>query len=272
MTATLYQPASTEELAQIVRETAASNVAIAAVGSGTMLGLGNPPEREGITLEMRALNRIVEHIPEDQVVIVEAGMTLGELQAELAKHGQRLAIDPPGGEQMTIGGMIATNAYGPRALHYGTLKDLIVGIEIVRADGAVARAGGKVVKNVAGFDVSKLMVGALGTLAIVTKATFRLHPLPQSTRTVRFTTPVAQVLAFVLAMREAQLEPSAIVARVHGPDAPSPGWRPANRTARAAGRGTRSGIRRGKAPALRGWCANRQERKATDLLPGLRHR
>ena len=215
----VFEPRSDAELAQFMRGTESENLAIAPVGSGTTLGLGNPTEREGATLHTRQLRRVVEYNPEDQVVVVEAGITLGELQAQLAQHGQRLAIDPLGGSAMTIGGMIATNAYGPSALRYGTLKDLIVGIEVVRADGASARAGGKVVKNVAGFDVSKLMVGSLGTLAIVTKATFRLHPLPEASRTLAFSAQPGGIYAFVMAMREAQLEPAAIVVRVRGAEA-----------------------------------------------------
>ncbi|MGH7661034.1 MAG: FAD-binding oxidoreductase [Vulcanimicrobiaceae bacterium] len=216
MTTGVLEPRSVDELAQIVRDTAAENLAIAPVGSGTMLGLGNPAEREDITICTRGLRRVVDYEAEDQVIVVEAGMTLGELHAILAEKRQRLSIDPPGGDAMTIGGMLATNAYGPRALQYGTLKDSIVGIEIVRADGAIARAGGKVVKNVAGFDVSKLMVGSLGTLAIITKAAFRLHPLPETTRTLAFRATPAQIFPFVLALREAQLEPSATAARLDG--------------------------------------------------------
>lgn len=216
MIARALEPQSVEELSQIVRETAPQNQAIAAVGSGTMLGLGNPAEREDLTIRTRRLRSVVDYEPEDQVIVVEAGITLGELQTVLAEKRQRLAIDPIGGEAMTIGGTLATNAYGPSALRYGTLKDLIVGIEIVRADGAIARAGGKVVKNVAGFDISKLMVGSLGTLGIITKATFRLHPLPEASRKLTFTAPAAQIFPFVLALREAQLEPSAITAHLAG--------------------------------------------------------
>ena len=210
------EPKSADELAGVVRETAGDNLALSPIGSGTMLGLGNRPSRYDVAIRIKGLNRVVDYEPDDQVIVVEAGITLRELQAILREKKQRLAIDPLGGDEMTIGGMLATNAYGPRAERYGTLKDLIVGIEIVRADGAVARAGGKVVKNVAGFDVSKLMVGSLGTLAIVAKATFRLHPLPEATQTLAFTMPASSVYAFVLAMRDAQLEPAATVARLDG--------------------------------------------------------
>jgi glycolate oxidase FAD binding subunit len=116
-------------------------------------------------------------------------------------------------ERATVGGAIAANAYGPRRMRYGSLKDLILGVTLVRADGTVARAGGKVVKNVAGFDLSKLVVGSFGTLALVTTATLRVHPLPEKTRAVRASGMTAEAAwAFVLAMRARQLEPAAVVA------------------------------------------------------------
>ena len=214
MTTTNYDPSTLEELRETVRAT--GDRAIATVGSGANLGLGNAAEREDIVLNTRGLNRIVDYVPEDQVVVVEAGITLGELQTELGKHGQRLAIESLGGDGCTIGGMLATNAYGASALRYGTLKDLIVGVELVRADGVVARAGGKVVKNVAGFDISKLIVGSLGTLAIITKATFRVHPVPESARRLAFRAKIDDVFPFVLALREAQLEPSSVAVRLDG--------------------------------------------------------
>jgi glycolate oxidase FAD binding subunit len=217
VTITSFEPKTVEELRDVVRST--GNQAISALGSGTKIGLGNPATREDITLHMRGLNRIVDYVPEDQVVVVEAGITLRELQAELAKHGQRLAIDSLEGDGVTIGGMLATNDYGASALRYGTLKDLIVGVELVRADGVIARAGGKVVKNVAGFDVSKLIVGSLGTLAIITKATFRVHPLPESTRRLSFSAKVEQVFPFVLALREAQLDPASIAVGINDENA-----------------------------------------------------
>ena len=123
------------------------------------------------------LERIVEHAPLDQIVIVEAGVRLASLQDALARSGQMLALDPPWAGRATIGGLVATNAFGPRRTRYGSIRDLIIGISIVRADGTEARGGGKVVKNVAGFDVPKLMVGSLGTLGLIATVNFRLHPL-----------------------------------------------------------------------------------------------
>ncbi|MGZ3542012.1 MAG: FAD-binding oxidoreductase [Vulcanimicrobiaceae bacterium] len=210
----VFEPRTVQELAEVIRGTAAERSTLAPIGSGTQLDLGNALLRYDAAIRTRALNRIIEYAPEDQIVVVEAGITLVELQTELAKSGQRLTVDATGSERMTIGGLLATNAYGPSAARYGMLKDLIVGIEIVRADGVIARGGGKVVKNVAGFDLSKLMVGSLGTLAIVSKASFRVHPIPELRRAVTLRLPSAEVFAFVLALREAQTEPSAIAAEL----------------------------------------------------------
>ncbi|MDQ2873107.1 MAG: FAD-binding oxidoreductase, partial [Candidatus Eremiobacteraeota bacterium] len=211
-----YSPQAVAELADIVRSTAETRSALTPVGAGTQLDLGNPPTRGDAAIELGGLNRIVEYAPEDQVIVVEAGMRIADLQAHAAKAGQRLAIDPAGGQRMSVGGLLATNAYGPSALRYGTAKDLLLGIEIVRADGVVAHAGGKVVKNVAGFDLSKMMVGSLGTLGIITKASFRMHPMPESRATIALRMGVANVFPFVLAMRDCQLEPSALAADLNG--------------------------------------------------------
>jgi glycolate oxidase FAD binding subunit len=129
------------------------------------------------------MNEIIEHVPGDQVVRVQAGIGLGELQDHLSGTEQMLAIDPPEGES-TIGGIVATNSSGPRRFRYGTIRDLIIGITVVLQDGTVAKAGSKVVKNVAGYDLSKLFTGSLGTLGIIATANFRLHPIPEAARTV----------------------------------------------------------------------------------------
>ncbi|MGB6986254.1 MAG: FAD-binding oxidoreductase, partial [Candidatus Aquilonibacter sp.] len=163
------------------------------------------------TLSARALDEIIEYIPADQIVTVQAGMTIARLQAALRKEGQRLALDPPDPEHTTVGGAVASGAYGPLRTRYGTAKDTIVGMTIVRADGTIARGGGKVVKNVAGFDIPKLMIGTYGTLAFVGTVTFRLHPLPQATIDVVFAGHDARALRdLCAAMTQAQLEPSAV--------------------------------------------------------------
>jgi glycolate oxidase FAD binding subunit len=153
------------------------------VGSGSKLGLGNPPERLDLLVSTRRLHRVLEHAAGDLVVKVEAGARLADLQAALAPSGQWLALDPPE-PGATVGGVVAANASGPRRLRYGTVRDLIIGITVVLADGTVAHAGGKVVKNVAGYDLSKLFCGSLGTLGLIAEATFRLHPRPAAAAVV----------------------------------------------------------------------------------------
>jgi len=210
---TVYEPASVEEAAEAVAESARRGSSLAFVGGGTDLPLGGRPERLDAVLRTSRFNRIVEHAPSDQIVIVEAGAPLASLQRALASHGQRLALDPPRPEQATVGGLVAANAFGPRRARYGSVRDLIIGISIVRADGIAARGGGKVVKNVAGFDLPKLMVGSLGTLGLIATATFRVHPLPEETVTMLLPGRSAgQVRALAARLREAQLEPASVVA------------------------------------------------------------
>ncbi len=165
----------------------------------------------------RGLDRIVDYAPSDQIVTVEAGMTIAGLQAALRERHQRLALDPPAPDRTTVGGAVATASYGPLRTRYGTAKDLIVGMTIVRADGTIARGGGKVVKNVAGFDIPKLMIGTYGTLAMIGTVTFRLHPLPHETTSVVFQDCDASALRrLVVDMTNAQLEPSAMYAVYDG--------------------------------------------------------
>jgi glycolate oxidase FAD binding subunit len=156
---------------------------------------------------------VVEHAPSDQIVKAEAGLTLAELQRQLAGHGQRLALDPPRPEQATVGGIVAASAFGPLRTRFGGARDLIIGISFIRADGVLARGGGKVVKNVAGFDLPRLFVGSLGTLGLITTVTFRLHPRPEASVTLRFADlDGAAVWSLVRAARAAQLEPAAAAA------------------------------------------------------------
>ncbi|QBI53289.1 FAD-binding oxidoreductase [Streptomonospora litoralis] len=156
-------------------------------GHGTASDWGAPPERCDVVLETTALNG-VEHAAGDLVVQVGAGTPLADLQAELAAAGQRLTLDAlvPGG---TVGGAVATGLSGPRRLLHGPLRDLIIGMTAIRADGVAASSGGRVVKNVAGYDLGKLHTGAFGTLGLITSVTFRLHPLPEALRTVGATAP-----------------------------------------------------------------------------------
>ncbi len=136
-------------------------------------------------IDLTSLNRVVAHTPEDMTATVEAGITLAALQAELGKHRQWLPVDPPGGERLTIGEVIDTHASGPRRFGYGTVRDYLIGLTVVLADGTVIKSGGKVVKNVAGYDLAKLFIGGQGSLGVVLEATFKLRPLPESEQFVR---------------------------------------------------------------------------------------
>ncbi|MDQ6941771.1 MAG: FAD-binding oxidoreductase, partial [Candidatus Eremiobacteraeota bacterium] len=175
-------PRSIDELAQIVRELHGARKTFAFVGGGTHLELGNAPRSLDTVIRMTALDAVVDYTPEDQTVTVEAGITLAELDRVLEQHGQMLPLDVADRSRSTVGGVVATNAYGRRRQRYGTAKDLIVGVGLVRPDGVRARGGGKVVKNVAGFDLPKLMVGSLGTLGAIATVTFRLYPIAHTTR------------------------------------------------------------------------------------------
>lgn len=208
-----YAPSTVEECAEVMAVTARERMQIGFIGGGTALALGAPPRALDAVVRTERLVRIVEHVPADMVVVVEAGATLASLQAALAVHGQQLAIDPPLPERATIGGLVATGAFGPRRARYGTMRDLIIGVTLVRGDGTVARGGGKVVKNVAGFDLPKVACGSLGTLGMIATASFRLHPLPEVSTTVLVSGITADaVVALVAASRDAQLEPTSAVA------------------------------------------------------------
>jgi glycolate oxidase FAD binding subunit len=176
-------PASVEEASALLRRASAEGWKVAPRGQGTKAGWGNAGDPVDLVVETRALDALVEHAAGDLVVTCQAGLRLDDLQAALAGEGQLLALDPPeaGG---TIGGTLAANASGPLRLRYGTARDLVIGVTVVLADGTVAKSGGKVVKNVAGYDLGKLFCGSLGTLGLICSATFRLHPLPTAAGTV----------------------------------------------------------------------------------------
>jgi glycolate oxidase FAD binding subunit len=207
------KPRTIDEAQEIMAQAARDRARVLFVGGGTELGLGPPPSGIDLEFHTEGLDRVVEHAPLDQIVVVEAGVRLAALQELLASRGQMLALDPPWATRATVGGVVATNAFGPRRTRYGSVRDLIIGISIIRADGTAARGGGKVVKNVAGFDLPKLMVGSLGTLALITTVTFRLHPLPESSATVLFRDLDSNwVRRLRQTLREHQLEPGAMAA------------------------------------------------------------
>lgn len=178
----ILEPATEQQLAAALRIANEAGLAAILRGGGTKLAWGNPPSRADVILSTARLNKILEHAWADLTVTVEAGCTIQTLQETLAQHGQRLALDPLWPERATVGGILSTNDSGALRLRFGALRDLIIGVTIALPDGTLASSGGKVVKNVAGYDLPKLITGALGTLGVITRAVFRLHPLPHSTR------------------------------------------------------------------------------------------
>jgi glycolate oxidase FAD binding subunit len=171
-------PASTSEAAALLRAAFAHGLAVVPRGAGTGFGWGLPGSRCDLVVDMQAMDQVLEHAAGDLVARVQAGVTLGQLGSVLGLAGQQLALDAP--PEATVGGVVATGTAGPRRFRYGGPRDLLIGITAVRADGVVAHSGGKVVKNVAGYDIGKLLAGSQGTLALITEATFRLHPVPPS--------------------------------------------------------------------------------------------
>ena len=174
-------PSSTDEAAAVMRACATHDLAVAFRGQGTALHWGAPPQRLDVLVDTAGLDQVVEHVAGDLVAVVQAGLRVDALNARVGEHGQQLALDQPR-PGASIGGTLATARSGARRVHYGAPRDLVLGVTIVRADGVVAHAGGKVVKNVAGYDLAKLVTGAYGTLGLVTEAVFRLHPLAQASR------------------------------------------------------------------------------------------
>ena len=172
-------PATLDELVRSVATAQADNLAVIPAGNGTQLHVGRAPARYDLAVSTQRLNRILAHEAADMTVTVEAGVTLAQLNAALASAGQRLPIDPPHPERTTIGALIATDASGPLRLSHGKVRDLLIGITVVLANGTFVHGGGRVVKNVAGYDLMKLFTGSFGTLGIVVEATFKLRPLPQ---------------------------------------------------------------------------------------------
>jgi glycolate oxidase FAD binding subunit len=200
----IAEPGTAEELASCLRWARGAGLKVTPRGGGTKLGWGNPPAACDLLLSTARLDRVLEHAWADMTVIAEAGCRVADLQQALAEHGQHLALDPLWPERATIGGILSTNDSGTLRHRYGSLRDLIIGITVALPDGTLARSGGKVVKNVAGYDLAKLFTGALGTLGVIVQAIFRLHPLPRETRSLTFSgTPAAleQLLLSILASR-----------------------------------------------------------------------
>lgn len=176
-------PATLEQLAAVLALASEEPLAVAPRGGGHATGLGGVPTRLDIVLETRLLDGVLEDRPEDLVITVQAGITAGALARHLAARRQFLPVDPSGWSTRTLGGLVATNASGPLRCRYGTLRDLLLGVRFVQDDGVITWGGARVVKSVTGYDVPKLMVGALGTLGVLGELTLRLHPVPDAEAT-----------------------------------------------------------------------------------------
>ena len=204
-------PDTVEQVSQAVAMANQQGLTLITRGGGSRLNLGGIPERFDVLLETTKMTRLLEHEAPDLTCHVEAGITLAELQAKLATKGQWLALDPPDAQQATIGGILASNASGPKRLRYGTARDMVIGLRVVQASGEIARSGGSVVKNVAGYDLNKLYIGSLGTLGIIVEANFKLQPLPIKERTLILTFSNAEdAIGTVIALMGSLLTPSAI--------------------------------------------------------------
>ena len=171
-------PGSVREVQDVLRFALEKGLSVMPAGAGTKLGIGNLPQKVDVILATTRLNSVVEYEPADLTVTVEAGIRLAALQAELAQHRQFLPLNPPYAGRCTLGGIVATNTSGSFRLRHGTARNQVLGMQVVHANGTVVKSGGKVVKNVAGYDLNKLYIGAFGTLGIITEITLKLAPIP----------------------------------------------------------------------------------------------
>jgi glycolate oxidase FAD binding subunit len=204
------RPATVAEVGDLVKQTRASKHGVYPVGGRTTLDVGLPPIKPGIALDTTALNRVIDYPARDMTITVQAGVTLAALRAELAREGQWLPIDVPHPERATLGGAIALNQSGPRRYGHGTLRDYVIGISFVTDDGVEVKAGGRVVKNVAGYDTMKLQIGAVGTLGVVTQVTLKVKPKPEASAAVSVGCDSASLAAVLDAIHASKTRPVAV--------------------------------------------------------------
>ena len=209
--AAVLRPSSEDELCEIVGSADRDGTAVFPWGGGTRMNIGNVPQRQGIVVDTRNLNRVVSHNSADLTATFQAGITLQTVSEVLAGAGQILAIDPPLPHRATIGGVLATGISGPTKWHFGHLRDTVIGMKIVQPDGTVAKSGGQVVKNVSGYDMSRLHIGGLGGLGLILEASFKLTPDPmyQTTMIAEFGS-VAESMACALEVFNSHVTPLAL--------------------------------------------------------------
>jgi glycolate oxidase FAD binding subunit len=204
-------PASPEQVAAALRLCSEANAIVTPWGGGTSMGIGNPTRQVDIIIGLERLNLLVEHDQANLTATVQSGHRLAALQEVLARHNQFLPFDPPAPARATVGGVVATNLNGPRRNYYGGVRDLVIGMKIVLASGEQIKAGGKVVKNVAGYDMCKLFVGSLGTLGIISEITLRMVPIPETAATLIASGTLPKVQQFANELSRSKLLPSAVL-------------------------------------------------------------
>ena len=206
----LRRPETVEELGEEVRRARKQRESIYPIGGRTHLGLGVPPTRTGLALETLNLNKVIDYPSRDLTITVQAGIRVSELQAILAKENQRLAVDIAHAELATLGGVLAVNASGPRRYGCGTLRDYLIGVSFVNDEGHEIKSGGRVVKNVAGYDMCKLLIGSLGTLGIITQATLKLRPLAETSALVRIDIALEKIDDLLQLVHDSRTRPVSI--------------------------------------------------------------
>jgi len=204
------RPATVADLCALVTRTRAAKHGLYPIGGRTTLDVGLPPSKPGVACDTTALASVIDYPARDMTITVQAGITLAAVQAELAKEGQWLPVDVASPERATLGGAVATNASGPRRLGYGTLRDYVIGISFVTDDGVEVKAGGRVVKNVAGYDLMKLQIGASGTLGVVTQITLKVKPKPEASAAVAFGCDSASLAGVLDALSASRTRPVAV--------------------------------------------------------------
>jgi glycolate oxidase FAD binding subunit len=206
----LCRPKTPEEIATALRLGSELDAAITPWGGGTAMRMGNLPRQVSVVLELSRLNRVIEHDHANLTATVQSGIALTTLQEALAPENQFLPFDPPYPRCSTIGGIVAANLNGPRRIFYGSVRDLVIGMKVVLASGEQVKAGGKVVKNVAGYDMCKLFVGSLGTLGIITEVTLRMAPVPETAETLVASGTLEQLAQLVDELSRSPLLPAAV--------------------------------------------------------------
>jgi glycolate oxidase FAD binding subunit len=204
-------PESVEELAAMLADAGARKQSITLCGNSSKSGMAGPIAPSDLTISTAKLNRVLQYEPRDLTISVEAGIPYRELSRVLAEHRQMIPLDPPFSASATVGGILAANTSGPRRRLYGSARDMVIGMTFATLEGKLVRSGGMVVKNVAGLDMGKLMIGSFGTLAAIAVVNFRVHPMPAATRTfVQQFERASDAIAARDTVLRSQLQPSAI--------------------------------------------------------------